>query len=456
MTSPLLMQPFTRPVVATVPLPGSKSITNRALILAALSDGTITLTNALFSRDTRIMLAALHELGFTVAADAHAHTITVAGCSGKIPRARATIHVGNAGTAARFLTALLALHPDGEYMLDGDDAMRARPMAGLLSALAAQGATATAPDGTAASAFPFTLRTRGLRGGEIVVDATASSQLLSALLLVAPLAQTTATVRLAGETVSAPFVTMTLRMLATFGREAVSPEPGTHIFENCGPYRTPGAFYAIAPDATAASYFLALPIAAPATVRVDGLSDDGLQGDTAFAALLQNTGVRVRDTATGKTAEPPAGAASGGEYDFNAISDTFLTLAALAPLLMTPLTIYGIAHARKQETDRVLAVAIELEKLGQRVSPTSAELRADTTLGSITIFPDHAAMRHLTAAAPIRIRTYDDHRMAMSFAILGSHDLHGDGRGWLAIEDPGCCGKTFPDFFDVLAAVRRA
>ncbi|MDR2845040.1 MAG: hypothetical protein LBV28_02985, partial [Puniceicoccales bacterium] len=286
-----------------------------------------------------------------------------------------------------------------------------------------------------ARTFPFTLRTHGLRGGEIVVDASASSQILSALLLVAPLATAPMTIKLTGKTVSEPFVEMTLRKISQFGQDAKAPTDGVFHFAGRDAYHPPiGAVYTIEPDATAASYFLALPLVAPIGVRVNGLPEDSLQGDIAFADVLQKI---------------------GGDLDFNAISDTFLTLAALAPLLTTPLTIRGVAHARKQETDRLLAVAVELEKLGQRVSPTSAELRADTTLGSITIYPDRAAMRRLTATAPIHIHTYDDHRMAMSFAILGCHDLHGDGRPWLAIEDPACCAKTFPDFFDVLAQVRN-
>lgn len=352
------------------------------------------------------------------------------------------------------MTALLALHPDGEYTLDGDPAMRARPMGGLIRALAAQGAAATAPDGTATESFPFTLRTRGLRGGVIAVDAAASSQILSALLMVAPLATTPATVRLAGKTVSEPFVLMTLRMIAAFGRGATTPAPGVHGFDNRGAYRRENDTYAIEPDATAASYFLALPLAAPATVRVDGLSAAGLQGDIAFVDVLESLGLPLRVTKNGWEVSPPAAPLAGGDFEFNAISDTFLTLAALAPLLTAPLTIRGVAHARKQETDRVLAVATELEKLGQRVEPSAAALRNDTGIGDFTVYPDRERMRALSAAAPVRIHTYEDHRMAMSFGILGSHDLHGDGRAWIAIEDPACCGKTFPDFFEVLERLR--
>ncbi|MDR3228734.1 MAG: 3-phosphoshikimate 1-carboxyvinyltransferase [Puniceicoccales bacterium] len=478
---PLPIRPFSRTARLSVTLPGSKSITNRALVLAALAAGTTTLRGALFSRDTRIMVAALRELGFSVECAEAAREITVGGRGGEIPNARASLHVGNAGTAARFLTAMLALRRGGEYALDGDDAMRRRPMDGLLRALEPLGATATAPDGSLAKSFPFTLRTAGLRGGEILADASASSQILSALLLVAPLAPAPLRIRLAGKTVSEPFVEMTLRLMSQFGAPPpeTSPTPSTpdaattFAFRGNANYHSPAYAYDIEPDATAASYFLALPLAAPVSVLVRGLRENSLQGDTAFAKILRKIGLDIRTVADGFLAEkPPAPSASpratppasapasppvhaAVAHDFNAVSDTFLTLAALAPLLPEPLSIRGVAHARRQETDRLLAVAVELERLGQRVEPSAAALRADPSIGDLTIFPDLAAMRRLSSAAPLPVRTYEDHRMAMSFAILGTHDLHGDGRPWLAIEDPACCGKTFPDFFDVLAGLQQ-
>jgi 3-phosphoshikimate 1-carboxyvinyltransferase len=250
---------------------------------------------------------------------------------------------------------------------------------------------------------------------------------------------------------------MTLRLMSAFGNAATPLPDGAFRIVRRSAYRPfTGVGYAIEPDATAASYFLALPLAVPAVVRVDGLNDSGLQGDIAFAEVLKKTGLQFTEIGDGDGLQTSLASASpvGGEHDFNAISDTFLTLAALAPLLVSPLTIRGVAHARKQETDRVLAAATELEKLGQRVSPTSLELRADTAIGDFTIYPDREEMRRRSADAPVSIRTYEDHRMAMSFAILGSHDLHGDGRPWLVIEDPACCGKTFPSFFAELKRLR--
>jgi 3-phosphoshikimate 1-carboxyvinyltransferase len=455
----LPIHPVTRPAAAAVPLPGSKSITNRALVLAALSDAPVTLEGALFSRDTLLMVNALRELGFAVELDEPARRVSIAGLAGQIPRARANLHVGNAGTVARFLTAMLALRSGGEYLLDGDAAMRARPMGGLLRALAAQGAQIRSPDNAVLPAperFPFVLRPAGLRGGEIAVDASASSQILSALLMAAPLARAPATVRAAGETVSAPFVEMTLRMMRQFGRSETPPSAaGVHAFAAPAPYHLEGGAYRVEPDATAASYFLALPLAAPVALRVP-LPRESLQGDTAFAGVLARLGLPLRSAPEGLLVSPPPAPLPGGDFDFNAISDTFLTLAALSPLLSSPLTIRGVAHTRRQETDRLLALAVELEKLGQRVAPDSAALRADPALGAVTLYPDREALRRATAAAPARVRTYEDHRFAMSFAILASHDLHGDGRPWLAIEDPACCEKTFPGFFHVLESIRRS
>ena len=402
--------PFTGPVRGGVTLPGSKSITNRALILAALGPTTVTLRNALFSRDTRIMIAALRTLGFEITADESALTITITGGGGKIPQRDASIEVGNAGTAARFLTALVSLHPQGNYHFDGDEAMRRRPIGTLLEALEHQGATASA------RSFPFTLKTAGLRGGNVRLDATESSQLLSALLMVAPHARAPLTVELKGETVSRPFVAMTERMVQQFS--------------------TPVVDYAIEGDATAASYFAALALVTRGQLTINGLnlSPAALQGDAEFYRLLA-----AHHLITASDHQVASGhKRSGFSADFNHFSDTFLTLAALAPLLEGPTRITGIAHTRKQETDRVAGMARELRKLGQQVMETEDTLEI-----------------HPRPLTPHReIETYHDHRFAMSFGILGCYDLLKNGQAWLSIKDPACCAKTFPSFFDLLADLR--
>ena len=424
MLDPLPIVPFTGPARGAVILPGSKSITNRALLLAALGDRPVTITNALFSRDTQLMIAALRALGFTITADERARVVHVAGRGGAIPAGEARIDVGNAGTVARFLAAFVCLRPGGVYHFDGDEAMRRRPMGALLDALAAQGAQATA------RAFPFTLRTAGLAGGDVTLDASESSQLVSALLLVAPHARTPLRVHPGGKTVSRPFVAMTERMVAQF---AAGPPA-----------------YAVEPDATAASYFLALPLVTGGRLALPGFTiGPGLQGDAQFAEVLRDVGLAVTGTdhPAGAEAGIPGGAPRRGvAADFNAFSDTFLTLAAITPLLAGPTRIIGIAHTRRQETDRVAGAARELRKLGQHV---------DEQDDALTITPDPGELRRRAAGGTIDIETYDDHRFAMSFALLGCHDLRHDGTPWLRIRHPGCCAKTFPDFFAVLEQIRQ-
>jgi 3-phosphoshikimate 1-carboxyvinyltransferase len=393
-TLPIL--PFTQPVRGRVTLPGSKSITNRALILAALGRETTTLHGALFSRDTDLMVAALRQLGFTVGTDEPALTIRVEGRGGEIPEREAKIDVGNAGTAARFLTALVCLRPDGTYHFDGDKAMRRRPIGALLEALESQGAAASA------RSFPFTLRTSGLPGGPVELDASESSQMLSALLMVAPHARTPLTVTLKGGAGARPFVVMTETMVRQF---AAHP-----------------ADYAIEGDASAGSYFLALPLVAGGDLALANYGGP-LQGDVRFRDVLAAVGPARRAVT----------------QDFREFSDTFLTLAALAPLLDGPTKITGIAHTRRQETDRVAGMARELRKLGQQVTETE---------DSLEIHP-----RPLVPG--VEIETYHDHRFAMSFGILGCHDLRKNGQPWLTIKDPGCCAKTFPAFFDLLAGLRQ-
>ncbi len=420
---PLPIPPFTRPVRGAVTLPGSKSITNRALLLAALCDQPVTLTGALFSEDTQLMAAALRQLGFTVEADARALTLRVAGQAQGFTVGEADLSVGLAGTAARFLTALCAAAPRGTYRLDGVPQMRKRPMSGLIGGLRALGADirCLGEEGF----LPLEIRAHGLRGGTVSLDASESSQLLSALLMVAPLAAAPVEVQLVGG-VRRTFVAMTLRLMAEFGQPVVPAAAAARFSLAPGRYASRGT-YAIEPDATAASYFQALGLVAGGDATLPGLRPPGagLQGDAAFAEVLD----RVRQRAPGALIVE----------DFREISDTFLTLAAIAPLLSGPTKITGIAHTRKQETDRVAGMARELTKLGQHVVETEDALE---------IHP-----RPLKAG--VEIETYHDHRFAMSFGILGCHDLHQDGRPWLAIREPGCCAKTFPNFFELLESLRQ-
>jgi 3-phosphoshikimate 1-carboxyvinyltransferase len=436
----LPVEPFTRPVRGEVTLPGSKSLTNRALLLAALCDQPVTLTGALFSDDTRLMAEALRQLGCTVEADEGETTLRVANQAGLRTARTTDIFVGLAGTAARFLTALCAALPGGVYRLDGVPQMRKRPMKPLIDALRALGADlrCTGEEGF----FPLEIHARGLRGGPVSLDARESSQLLSALLMVAPLAEAPVEITLVGG-VRWPFVQMTARLMEQFGQPALTRR-GTDAFlvDNAPRYTLPAGNYAIEPDATAASYFLALPLVAGGSLALRGLRGPGggLQGDTQFAAVLAESGLSIAETKDGLTAAfDPGRRRCGLDKNFSEFSDTFLTLAALAPLLNGPTRLTGIAHTRKQETDRVAGMARELIRLGQQVTETEDSLEIEP--------------RPLRAGQIIE--TYHDHRFAMSFGILGCHDLHGNGRPWLTIRDPACCAKTFPGFFELLAAVRQ-
>lgn len=424
-TAAVDMQPLAGPVDATVRVPGSKSITNRALLVAALADGESELSGALASDDTRYMAGALEALGLTVTHDEVGERFRVRGGGGTFPATAADLFVGNAGTAMRFLTAALPLG-HGRYRIDGVPRMRKRPIAPLLEALNDLGADAVSEEGSGCP--PVVVNAAGLRGGRAEVAGDQSSQFFSALLIAAPYAREGVELVVRGDLVSKPYMPMTTGVMAAFGVEAELDEQEWRWMRVRPGQRYTGRAYAIEPDASNASYFFAAAAATGGRVRVDGLGRDSLQGDLQFVRALEAMGARVEigDTWT-EVRGPVDGRLRGVDLDMNAISDTAQTLAAITPFAEGPTTIRGVGHARLKETDRVAAVANELRKLGQEV-----EERED----GLTIHP-----RPVTPAA---IETYDDHRMAMSFAITG---LRAAG---VRILDPGCTAKTFPDYFDRL------
>ncbi|MFA6962071.1 MAG: 3-phosphoshikimate 1-carboxyvinyltransferase [Opitutaceae bacterium] len=435
----LPIQPFTRPVRGEVTLPGSKSLTNRALLLAALCQEKVVLTGALFSEDTHLMVEALKALGFTVNANADAGTIEVSDqANGFTKTEPVDLFVGLAGTAARFLTALCAAAPRGVYRIDGIPQMRKRPMKGLIDALRSLGADirCTGTEGF----FPLEIQAKGLRGGEVSIDASESSQMLSALLMIAPLAKDPLKISLVTQ-VRAPFVIMTINQMVEFGIQVpdlkgnlILTKPG-QSFELMS-----GTEYRIEADATAASYFLALPIVTKGCLSFRGYSVKGHQGDVEFGRLLERSLlIHPLNHQNDYQVIQANDLRDGVEANFNEFSDTFLTLAAIAPLLSGKTTITGVAHSRKQETDRVAGMVRELRKLGQDVEE----------------FEDGLTITPRPLKAGVEIETYGDHRFAMSFGILGCHDLHGDGRPWLSIKDPACCAKTFPNFFELLESLRQ-
>jgi 3-phosphoshikimate 1-carboxyvinyltransferase len=430
--------PLKEPPVATVRVPGSKSITNRALVLATLTSGTDTvwLTGALQSEDTELMVAALQKLGFNVEPDwkADPTEITVGPheLSGDdYPPYPADLFVGNSGTTMRFLSALVTLGR-GRFRIDGVPRMRERPIEDLLSALRQVGVKAVSERGNGCP--PVVIESdRFWKGEGIRIKADVSSQFLSALLMVAPLACTSDpfTVEIGGPLVSAPYVEMTVKMVRAWGLP-IFLEGNTFKTCHAGEHgcQIPAINrYVIEPDASAASYFLAAAAIMEGEVTIPELTLESIQGDTRFAFLLQNMGCLVP---TGSKFLRVTGRPLHGiDVDMNAISDTVMTLAAVACFAEGPTTIRNVAHIRHKETDRLAALATELRKVGAEVEEFADGL-------TITPRPLHGA----------EIETYNDHRMAMSMALIG---LKVPG---IVIKNPGCVAKTYPRFFEDLERLR--
>lgn len=424
----IAIEPVDGPVDADVPVPGSKSITNRALLIAALANGESDLTGALYSDDTRYMAAALNDLGIAVESDEAGSRFVVRGGGGTFPANVADLFVGNSGTTMRFLTAALPLG-HGSYRIDGIPRMRQRPIAPLLDALNALGADATSEEDSGCP--PVRVRANGLRGGEVAMSGEQSSQYFSALLMAAPYAREGVTISVEGDLVSKPYMPLTTAVMAAFGVEAELDTTQWRTFRVAPGQRYSGRAYRIEPDASNASYFFAAAVVTGGRIRVNGLGRGSTQGDLRFVDVLAAMGaeVEIADDYV-EVRGPASGKLRGVDLDLNAISDTAQTLAAITPFADGPTTIRGVAHARLKETDRVAAIATELRRLGQGVEEHPDGIRV-----------------HPAPVIPAAIETYDDHRMAMSFAITG---LRAPG---VRILDPGCVAKTFPGFFETLARV---
>ena len=428
--------PIAHPLAARVTVPGSKSHTNRALLLAALAAGPTTLRNALDSEDSHYFSTALSQLGFHVHHDPGSSTITVQGLGGKIPADHADLFIGNAGTAARFLTALLTLG-HGEYSLDGVERMRQRPIGDLVTALNLLGADVkgihtggpSPVTGKAQVYPPVTIRAEGLSGGATSIRGDISSQFLSALLMVAPYAREPVEVSLEGPVNSKPYIDLTLSVMADFGVR-VHRRDYDHFRISPQVYRSPGQ-YSIESDASTASYFFAAPAVCGGWVEVSNISRNSRQGDIAFLDVLSEMGCTVTQVGDGIRVTGPH-RLRGVEVDMADISDTAMTLAAIAPLARTPTTIRGIASSRLKETDRITATCTELRRLGVWVDEK----------------PDGMTIHPCDDIRPVRILTYNDHRMAMAFSLVGL------GTPGIEINNPGCVAKTFPDYFQVLDRLR--
>ena len=425
-TDTLTLDPITH-ARGEVRLPGSKSISNRVLLLAALAQGRTRLTGLLDADDTRVMISALRTLGIAIELDGDGATLV--GCGGVFPRRSAELFLGNAGTAFRPLTAALAF-AGGDYSLDGVARMRERPIGDLVEALNELGAKI---EYRGAPGYPPLMIHAATQLARDVVEirGNVSSQFLSGLLMAAPLVapESGLCIRVAGDLVSQPYVSLTVALMRRFG---------VSVAQSGNEFRVPRAAYlapemlAVEGDASGASYFLALGAIAGGPVRVLGVGADSVQGDVAFADFLQRMGARVSVGPDWiEAAAPVSGRLQGIDADYTAIPDAAMTIAAAALFAEGPSTLRGIASWRVKETDRIAAMATELRKLGATVDEGADWLRVTPP----------ASLKAAT------IDTYDDHRMAMCFSLAAC------GGVAVSIRDPGCVAKTFPDYFERLASL---
>jgi 3-phosphoshikimate 1-carboxyvinyltransferase len=427
------IKPLDVPPIATVRVPGSKSITNRALVLAAMSSigFSRTLHGALRSEDTEVMVIGLRKLGYQIETDWPTIRVKQHDSARWVPAQAADIFVGNSGTTMRFLTALCAIG-EGRYRLDGVARMRERPIEDLLSALRECGVKAYSELGNGCP--PVIVESSGwFKGPGVVIKGSVSSQFVSALLMVAPWNKYGEFgVMIDGPLVSEPYVDMTLAMMRQWGaRWRQNPGERTYLFddESKANYFGPDGEYAIEPDASAASYFFAAAAITGGCVTVLDIPENSLQGDIRFVDVLADMGCCVARCSAGVTVHGRP--LRGIDVDMNAISDTVMTLAAVACFAEGPTTIRNVAHIRHKETDRLAALATELRKVGAEVEEYPNGLK-------ITPRPLHGAV----------IETYNDHRMAMSMALIG---LKVPG---IVIKNPGCVAKTYPGFWDDLEKLR--
>ncbi len=422
---PFPVHPVAGPLDAEVTVPGSKSVTNRALVCAALAEGTSTLTGVLFADDTEAMLGVLRAVGLAVDADPVGEQLTVIGGAGSLPATDAVVDVRQSGTTARFAPPLLALGR-GRYRITAHPQMQARPMGTTFDALRTLGAGIETQDEP--GHLPATISAGGLRSEVLRIPGDASSQFLSGLLLVGPCLPDGLVVEVTTDLVSRPYVDLTISVMEAFGATVDQPDARTFAVAPGG-YRA--RTYAVEPDASAASYPLAAAAICGGRVKVLGLTDTALQGDVAFAEVLAAMGATVTRDGTGTEVRAERGTLRGGTFDLTHFSDTAPTLAVVAPFASGPVSVTGIDFIRRKEIDRIEAVATELTRCGITVS----------------VDPDGWTIQP-GPPKPAVIETSEDHRMAMSFALLG---LASSG---IEIRDPGCVAKTFPGYWDLLDRLR--
>lgn len=410
-----------------VTVPGSKSITNRALLLGALADGKTTLKGVLFSDDSRVFMQALKEIGFAVDIDEEKKTVSIGGLGGRLPECggeERRVYVGSAGTAARFLTALLALS-GGRFVVDSSEQMKERPMKPLLCALEELGTDFEYLEKP--YSFPFRIRGREEVVPERVdLDIDQSSQFLSALLLSGVMCREGIAIHLTGKRNAKAYVTISMKMMEEFGCTVEQLDEDTYRILPGQSYQA--REYQIEPDVSAACYFYGIAAVTGAEFKVKHVHRTTTQGDICFLDVLEKMGCHIKEEQDGIVVVGTAyGKLKGVQVNMSDFSDQTMTLAAIAPFADSDTVIDGVGHIRGQESDRIRGIVTELRRMG-----ITCEERKD----GITIHPG--------VVRPAVINTYDDHRMAMAFSVTG---CRAEG---IVIDNPGCCKKTFENYFEVL------
>lgn len=420
-------------VNGTVVLPGSKSISNRILLLATLAQGTTEVKGLLASDDTQRMLEALQQLGVDWQQHGETRDFTIPGCGGVLPVKEADLFLGNAGTAFRPLTAALALS-GGHYQMCGVARMHERPIGDLVDALRAVGADITYLGNERFP--PLSIKPARIEAGRRVpIKGNVSSQFLTALLMALPLTGEATTIDVIGELISKPYIEITLNLMARFGVQVERHGWNEFFIPGGQTYQSPGVIH-VEGDASSASYFLAAGAIAGGLVRVEGMGCDSIQGDKRFAETLEQMGARIAWGANFVEAAPPvSGRLKALDVDLNHIPDAAMTIAVAALFADGTTTIRNIESWRVKETDRIAAMATELRKVGAEVEEGQDFIRitppAQFTPGAV-------------------IDTYDDHRMAMCLSLVALGGVP------VRINDPGCTAKTFPTYFDELARIASA
>lgn len=411
-----------------VSVPGSKSITNRALLLAAMSNGVCEIEDLIFCDDSIAMIECLKELGFEICVDEEEHRVSVRGENGRIPNRESTINVRSAGTTARFMTAFLAV-VGGNYTLNSSEQMKKRPMKDFLDVLEEQGVEITYLEEE--GHFPFKMASEGLSNIDLSIDTTTSTQYASALLMAGAISGIK--LQLTGKRIRGSFIKITLHMIHQFGIQF----QGEEDFDETATYRIEKQEfskeqYKVEPDMSSACYFYAMAVILGVKTRVNRIHLDSMQGDIKFIYLLERLGAKMYDTPEGlEVNATELDGYDGIDIDMSDFSDQALTMAVVAAFAKSKTTIRNIGHARKQESDRVQAMANEIRKIGCNVEIIEHDGQTDV---EITPGELNGGM----------IETYEDHRVAMSFALIG---LVVDD---VIIKDPSCTKKTFEKYFNIL------